>query len=319
MQNEKPMKPIPLSLIVLAILLAVPASAQQWCAPGATWIYHMGGDPNVGSGSYRYTYEGDTLVDGYVGQRISHFERVVVIMSGYEGVYDYWHDDLVTRTEPGIVHFWLPDLQEWDTLYWFSAEPGDRWTPGWHQYEASCEQAGYLEVVSVDIDWDIGVPVRKLTLRSYGNGAPDDYMIVMERIGSRTGCFIPRPPGWCSEFSETFCEFRCYSDEEFFYTPWPQFIHTCEHSTTVEQPAPAPTEAWSVFPVPFHDRFTVRSMSPKQTARMVLLDLSGRELLSQPFNGSMLNMDAGHLAPGSYVLRLVDEHGNYSHRAVIKE
>ena len=141
----------------------------------------------------------------------------------------------------------------------------------------------------------------------------------MERTGSRTGCFIPRPPGWCSEFSETSCEFRCYSDEDFFYTPWPQFIHTCTLSTSVMEPGAPPTEAWSVFPVPFHDRFTVRNMSIPEGGRVMLLDLSGRELLSQPLNERELELNTGHLASGSYVLRLVDGPGNYSHRVVIKE
>jgi len=318
------MKRYSLILNALAVLCTTTAFAQTWCAPGATWVYYQYGSMVSLGGSAKYAYEGDTLLDGYTGQRISVFSRQTIQLPWEDTatVYETWHEDEVTRTEPGIVYLWLRDLAEWDTLYWFSAEVGDRWTPGWHQYlNESCEATGYLEVISVETNWDVGIPVRKLTLAQYHNGEQyQDLISVAERIGNTAGCWIPRPPGWwCGVFQESGCEFRCYSDQDAFYTPWPDFIESCAYSITgVEQQPLASGVPWSVFPVPFRDRITIHSAT-SPTTHVVLLELRGRVLLRKSFNGSVLQVDAGHLAPGCYVLQLTNDQGTQMHRAVIKQ
>lgn len=319
------MKRSPFIVIATTLLFAAPSTAQNWCPPGATWVYHTPGDPSIFlGGGARYRYEGDTLLDGYTAQRISVFTQSTIQLPWEDTatVYQSWQEDEVTRTETGMVYIWLRDLAEWDTLYWFSAEVGDRWNPGWHQYYyESCEPTGYLEVVNVATGWDIGVPVRKLTLAQYYNGEEyQNSITIAERIGNMAGCWIPRPPGWwCGTFQESGCEFRCYSDQDAFYTPWPDFIESCAYPSTVEQyPPPAGVVSWAVYPVPFSDRFTVRSVS-SPTTHLVLMDFSGRELLRESFYGTAGQVETGLLAPGSYVLRFTDGHGNQMHRAVIKE
>ena len=112
-------------LIALASLLPFCASAQSWCPVGAEWIYH----PPFGwpaTGFSRISYTGDTLVGGSMGQRLSS-----------EFAVQYWGDTTtfqsfipaayLTSVSGGLVRLWSFTTESWDTLYWFSAQPGDHW------------------------------------------------------------------------------------------------------------------------------------------------------------------------------------------------
>lgn len=300
-----------LTILATALLLFTQsAQAQSWCLPGATWIYNTT-DPMVGESAEGFNYVGDTVLDGFVGQHIAR-TNVMTQIWGMDTLITSHGPDVVTRTEPGIVYYWLPVSQEWDTLHWFGAVPGDKWSPGWEQEYGTTDT--YLLVADTGTMELDGVALRTLTVQGIYEGQPDPIyeLLLVERIGYVGRYFFPFPPYMVVECT---CALGCYSDNEIRY---PSSSFPCELTLTVGEITAIDPASWSVSPVPFRDRFTVSSATP-QNETVILLDMTGRKLLAVPFRGTALDVDAGLLPAGSYVLRMVDERGSLSHRMVIKE
>lgn len=303
-------------ILLFALTLFSPANAQaqSWCPPGATWIYDTS-DPMLGASATRFAYVGDTVVDGFAGQRIEQLSAMTLLW-GIDTLIISNGPDVVTRTEPGIVYWWMDNVQEWDTLYWFDALPGDRWSPGWQQgsdqWWGTCDDGSYLMVMGTNTTVIEGHSLRTLSVAVAHGGDLVDAFTIVERMGNTQGYFIPRPT-YCF-VDECYCSFSCYSDDE-IHLP---FGGPCELPLAVEEDAIANADNWSVSPMPFRDRFTVRSATPRN-ATVILFDMTGREMLSMPFNGTSLEVYPGLLPAGGYVLRMVDARGTLRHRMVIKE
>ena len=296
------------------LLFTVNAQAQSWCPPGATWSYSTSGSP--GSQTV-LTFVGDTVVDSFSGQRITQLDAFSIPWNP-DSIIIFGGLDIVTRTEPDMVLWWLSETQEWDTLYWFGAQPGDTWSPGWRQQfpsDDSCSTHAYLQVVDTGTMVVDGVSLRTLALERHLNASDVDLsFIIMERVGNTLEYFFPDPPYICL-INEALKNFGCYGDDEIRYPP---STFPCGSITAVKEEDYGNGPSWSVSPVPFHDRFTVSSAIPRN-ATVILLDMTGRELLAAPFRGTAMDLDAERLPAGTYVLRMVDERGSLGHRLVVKE
>lgn len=306
-----------ITFLAISLLLIANTHAQSWCPPGATWIY-SGGDPMIGPAQARFTYAGDTMVDGFAGQRIEQLHTLELPVWAGDSLLITAGPDVVTRTEPGMVLWWLPQTQEWDTLYWFGAVPGDKWSPGWEQLYGSddCMADAYLQVVNTGTMVVDGVPLRTLDLDRHLNATEVDLSFtIIERIGNTLQYFFPDPPYSCF-INEALQTFGCYSDDEIRYPP---SASPCELTLGVTNPSTMGADHWSVSPVPFRDRFTVQTTYSQQGSTVSLLDMTGRELLSAPFRGTVLELDASGLPAGAFLLRLSDGQGHLSYRKVIKE
>lgn len=292
-------------------LLPQNTHAQSWCPPGATWIYNTS-DPMLGVSFEGFNYVGDTVLDGFVSEHIAR-TGVMTVIWGIDTLIISHGPDVVTRTEPDIVYYWLPMSQEWDTLHWFGAVPGDKWTPGWEQeYGTSDTYLLVTDTGTMELD---GSVLRTLTVQGVNEGQPDPMgeLLLVERIGYVGGYFFLFPPTMIIECT---CTLACYSDDEIRYPP---SSSPCELTLGVTEAGVLDTDNWSACPVPFRDRFTVQATYPQQGSTISLLDMTGRELLSAPFRGTMLELDASGLPAGIYLLRFVDGDGRLSHRKVIKE
>ncbi|HQV38989.1 MAG TPA: T9SS type A sorting domain-containing protein [Flavobacteriales bacterium] len=299
-----------ITFFAVLLLFSTSAHAQSWCPAGATWIYNTT-DPMVGESAEGFNYVGDTVLDGFVGQNIAR-TNVMTQIWGMDTLIISHGPDVVTRTEPGIVYYWLSVSQEWDTLHWFGAVPGDRWSPGWEQEYGTTDT--YLLVADTGTMELDGVALRTLTVQGIYEGQPDPIyeLLLVERIAYAERYFFPFPPYMVVECT---CTLGCYSDDEIRY---PTSGSPCALTLAVGETTAIDPVSWSVSPVPFQDHFTVRSVIPRN-ATVILLDMTGRELISVPFQGTALEMDPGLLPTGSYVLRMVDVKGDLSHRLVIKE
>ena len=312
-------QPLVTLLLAAALLLTSSTHAQSWCPPGATWVYNSSGAWL--QSQTQYTFVGDTVVDGFTGQHIER--RSLVIPPSWDGdtMYEYTGPDIVTRTQPGLVYWWLEDVQEWDTLYWFDALPGDQWSPGWQQgseqWGGPCDVGSYLQVLDTGVTIVDDVPLGTLTVARYidGEAVGDGSFMIMERVGNTEGNIVPTPPSVCF-VDEVGYSFSCYSDTELRY---PTFSSPCELTLAVNEAGILDASNWTVSPVPFSDRFTVRSPGLQAEFTLVVLDMTGRVLQTLSFQGDVVEVDAKQLATGSYVLRMVDPRGNHSHRVVIKE
>ncbi len=280
---------------------------QNWCPPGATWLYETG-DPMASFGSVQYTYAGDTLVDGWSAQKIKGMGYYVVSVGEFADTVHTTEPDVLTRTDGDLVYFWMADPQAWDTLYWFGAVPGDRWNPGW-----DCEDGAYVAVVDTGTTMVEGIPLRTLDLEVWWNNDLAGGTTIMERVGDIHGCIQLRSP--CGIW-ESACQFSCYRDNEI--EGYPDATATCRLNVGLE-PLPAMAMGLSVWPVPFQDRLIVETAQVMRQGKARLVDLSGWEVLRVPFEGKRLELEAPGLPAGLYVLQLVDGEGNRGQVPVVKQ
>lgn len=272
--------------------------------------------PSGPGGPLSLTYAGDTVVDGFVGQRITQ-NGMMPLPWDPDSMVQTGGPDIVTRTEPGSVLLWQEAFMEWDTLYWFSALPGDRWSPGWRYFsgEDACLDGAYVQVVDTGTTLVEGIPLRTLELERHRNdGEVDATFTIVERMGNSDEFLLFYPPAICM-VNEALMNFSCYADVDLSY-PTPDLA--CALSTSIG-PLPDAPRNWSVFPNPFLNGFTVHVPGSNAPGEVQLLDLTGRVLRRLPLSGSSLHVDASDLSAGPYMLRLVDGHGHASHQRVVKQ
>lgn len=297
-------------------LASLAAEAQSWCPPGARWVYNSS-DPILGASYNSFTYAGDTVVDGHAAQRIEQHGAITQIW-GSDTLIETGGPDIVTRTEPGIVLWWLADLQEWDTLYWFGAAVGDRWSPGWQQGTAEwtgvCDEGTYLTVLGTSSTAVDGVALGTLAMGVMHDGSVVDMFTIVERMGNTTGYFIPRPT-YCI-VDECLCSFLCYRDDQITSPSGGPCALPLAVPEVIASNAP---NVWSVAPMPFTDCFTVQVSSPVLQGEVSLLDLTGRMLKRMAVTGTSVLVDGSGLPVGPYILRIKDGHGQLHHQRVIKQ
>lgn len=292
------------------------AQAQSWCSPGARWVYNSS-DPTLGASYNSFTYAGDTVVDGHAGQRIEQ-HGVISHIWGNDTLITTSGPDIVTRMEPGIVLWWLANLQEWDTLYWFGATVGDSWSPGWQQgtpeWPGACDEGAYLTVLGTSSTEVNGVALGTLAMGVMHDGGVVDVFTIVERMGNTTGYFIPRPT-YCL-VDECLCSFICYRDDQINSPSG----GPCELPLAVSEHASGQVPGgWVAVPMPFANHFTLHGPATVRQGEVSLLDLTGLEVLRVPYTGTGTVVDTNALLAGPYILRLADEHGRLAHQRVIKQ
>lgn len=290
--------------------------AQSWCPPGAKWVYNSS-DPTLGASYNSFTYAGDTVVDGHAAQRIEQHGAITQIW-GSDTLIGTSGPDIVTRTEPGIVLWWLADLQEWDTLYWFGAAVGDRWSPGWQQgtaeWPGACDEGTYLTVLGTSSTEVDGVALGTLAMGVMHDGGVVDMFTIVERMGNTTGYFVPRPT-YCM-VDECLCSFICYRDDQITSPSG----GPCELPLAVPETDPIDQPSgFTIHPMPFADHFILHGPATVRQGALRLLDLTGGEVLRIPYTGTGTVVDASALPAGPYILRLADEQGRVVHQWVIKQ
>jgi len=242
-------------LCIALLFLSSNVWAQNWCAPGATWTYHAGLHDQ---GFQRLTYWGDTLIDGQVAHKIDRYTAIQypqpppAPLYGGPPVISYTPLAALTRVEDDVV--FLRQGTEWDTLYWFGAMPGDRWTPAFMDL-SNCDP---LVVSYVGTEVIHGVPLRWVE----GENWPRVY----ERIGSVFDLYM-YCPNWIIDGPTGL---RCYSDVDISFS---NVQGPCEVLASVE--GIDGSGALQVFPNPGADHFTF-SGNPSRTT-MQVFDAMGRK------------------------------------------
>jgi hypothetical protein len=272
------------ALIAYLITTSTLAAAQAWCAPQATWVYDTG-NPSFASQT-RITYVSDTVVDGFQAQRLDRTTQLV--QQG--GLFTASIAGLVTRTNGDVVWEWNDNA--WDTLYWFSAQPGDHWQPFWHYGEQCADHAWHVISIGTTTEW--GIPLRTVTaeLRAFGESLGWEPFTFTERIGGGGGHIFPGLPP-CGAIIECYCSFSCYRDTDIETGPF------CELTLEVSAPsagaspllAPNPTMGITRVDWPGKGSFAVRAF-----------DRHGRLVGEWGPVGAGTSVDMSGLSPGLYEL-----------------
>ncbi len=221
-----------------------------------------------------------------------------IVMDYMQGSPDTVNSVLYTAYEDGLVYAWgIGSSEAWDTLYWFTAHPGDRWyPPGTDAICPDQHPLGMLQVVDtghvmINDQW-----LRFLDMAYVGEfGQQLDPFTITERLGAP---WMVIPPGGCI-VSEAGSTIRTYTDDAMSYDSGDP--NTCEGLIDqVGQVQAGP--AFAVYPNPAGEwvRFTSDAL---RVAHVSVLDVHGRIVRTSAVSGNG-HVDVGALAPGYYMLKL---------------
>lgn len=284
------------ALLTISVLAhAVSVHAQSWCAPGATWNYAING--MFIQGNTLYSFEGDTVLDGYSAQKIRRQERLL----------SWWNDleipdtlDQVSWRYTAVVDsvLLLRNLPGtyWDTLHVFNSVVGSRWWPPFTDGFCDAGSTGMLEVVDISTVTHDGIALRSWTMDFVGF---EDELLgwgvnFTERLGPQYG-FEMLP--WSCIISEMGEALRCYHDDEMEVVLANDLIG-CLSMTGFD-------EVWgtriAVHPNPGTDRFTLDL--PPGAHAVDVYDITGRSIQHTAVMAD-IPVDASAWLPGTYLLRL---------------
>lgn len=286
------MKTILLIPGTLVLLLSYqPVNAQMWCPPGASWTANLFG--LAVDGCETAVYLGDTI---YQGRTAQHIAVKDIIMNYFAPPQDTVLWDMYTSIQDSMVFQWT-DSEGWDTLYWFSAVPGDRWyPPGMPVSESElCNIVQVIDTSHVDIN---GLSLRQLTcafLDQFGNVTANTFLIT-ERIGTGSMHF---PSGACTT-DEAAWGAHTYVDDAF-----PLYDNgagsNCDHFSGIAQHGP--TVNATIFPNPGMDILHIET-GLKGPAEICVMDATGRAVLKARSASGSLALDCADLSPDLYLVEV---------------
>lgn len=274
------------STLFVILCLGPQLSAQNWCAPGAEWLFNF--HSQGATGVRRAWYSGDTLVGGLPCQRI---DQTII---AYEPVFPFGtpfivqDEPIITHGQDDLIRVWDQLNNEFDTLAWFGAVPGDRWNVP--QYEGP----GQFDVLDTGTRVIAGIPLHYLVVEEeVVMGMPDT---LFERIGFEY--FYVRP-------AETLLidfvtsGLICYHDDLIGqFDGWSQW-HPCDFTLSLEE-WDAPNAQPS--PNPGIDHFTLSLSSGPHT--ITLLDVTGSIVLQERTSDGCTRIGTAQLPSGIYLVRI---------------
>ncbi len=276
-------------LFPIGLLLLATLNAQQWCAPGAEWLFNFGS--MQAGGVRRAWYSGDTIVGGQPCQRIDHTIVAYEPVPPLGSPFTYQDQPFFTHAQGDLVELWDPSGSAFDTLAWFGAAPGDHWDL------AGLSGVARFDVLDTGTRLVDGIPLRYLVVEEpIVMGVVDT---LFERIGFEYFYLLPME-SIVIDFTTNWLV--CYRDSWIGrFDGWFPSGEACDFSVSVkerEEAHPRP------YPNPGTDHFTLSL--PTGPHVVTLLDATGRVVLRQRSTGERTSIDTAKLAPGTYVAR-VDE------------
>lgn len=291
------------SLLILPLfLLAICTQGQIWCPEGAVWGSNYTVWWNIGCETR--TYLGDTLIDGVVIQQI---QTETINHDLDTEVTDTTYRTMYTRLQDSVVYELLGSLQvpDWDTLYWFSAQVGDRWyRPGAAE---GCEgYTGMLEVVSIEERIFSSVSLRVFMLAQLDSeGEFETYQYEMiERIGTPM-MFLPT---FCP-LGELWPRSRTYFDNTGAHYD-SGVASFCDSFNAISESIKS--AQISVFPNPGSDQLQISFSDPGPANTLLVHDLHGRLVAQHAVQRSPFTLDTSLWNSGQYILSVVGGPGQYS-------
>lgn len=281
-------------LTSISFLLIAVANGQVWCPPGAEWIYK----PDAffpATGYSRAYYAGDTLLAGVDGKVLGS-EGALLYMGDTSIIHFSNPVAMITASDDGIVSLWSDTEQSWDTMYWFSAGPGDRW----HAPHAPVDTImdNWIEVADTSTLVIDGVALRQLDIVQTCMGTINYSGTMTERFG-----WVYNMVPWEScQIVDGYFVFHCYSDVQINYgdsADCTTFLYIGGQFRSTPR----------LFPNPGTDQFTLQLSEPITYASLFLIDATGREVLRTAANGDRVDVNTAALSHGFFSYRLVDEDG----------
>lgn len=280
---------------MLSVTMALPVISQIWCPPGATWTYTYSNSWTT-EGYARFMYTGDTVIDGFTSQRIDSYLEYDYYP--FDTTYAFQDGPYYTSVNGDLVSIW--DGVAFDTLYDFSAVPGDHWL-------ATMPDGGESWVYSVVADTGTlvidGLSLRFLALQ---NGDT-----IAERLGQFNDYFLP----WVGMVQDDAGgPLRCYSDVDINHTRW-WWDFGC--ASWLGQDEPHTSTTISLSPNPGEDHLTINGFSDPSVVR--ILDATGRLCVQQRSVANSSTIQTVGLPSGAYTVQVVEPDGSMENLRWVKQ
>ncbi len=290
-------------LLLPLVLFTSLASAQSWCPPGATWTFGYNDVLGGVIGHARVDYTADTLLAGLPAQRLE--VRVNAYSYPTQSYWtEYYFDTHFTSGTNDVVQIWNASEQEFDTLYWFNAVPGDRWSVPWSY--GTVADFIVLDTLSTTID---GLDLRQVVV-GLDVPSPQPIDTLTERLGFRT-TFINA----VSQFilDQPISGLRCYQDNDIQWNN-PTWSFGCASILSVHNQRSA--DPSQLHPNPGTTHFTLSLQPGPHT--ISLFDATGRMVLEQRTAEERPVIGTERLPSGMYTVRVVNRNGTVHHHQWIK-
>jgi len=290
---------------LILVLLPQLAVAQSWCPPGAEWTF--GYNDIVGGviGHARVDHTADTLLAGLPAQRLEvHVNAYSYPSQSYltEQAAGVWF----TTGNGDIVQLWDPNEAAFDTLYWFSAVPGDRWSVPW-------TLGGVPNFIVLDTLWTTisGLQLRQAVV-GLDTPSPEPIDTLTERLGFLEIFINAISPMFLVD--QPFGGLRCYHDDDLQWTD-PGWSYGCASLLGLGEHEP--TSNLRIFPNPGTTNFTLDLLPGPHT--ITLVDATGRMVLQQRFADERPVIGTEHLPEGLYRITVQDDQSGLMGATWVKE
>jgi len=289
------MKKLLLGFLIIQSFSSKVAAQQNWFLPGATltdginWFAHYG--------YVDYVVVGDTVYDGVnckhlLKTQVQATQQSSIIDTSYDQAFAYELGGYVFGSYNGFSN------NAFDTIYNFNAVPGDTW--GLY-YNCCGSDTAYVEVIDTSHIVLNGYTLKTQLIAYHGtliDGAIDTFI---ERMGStKLGFYLSSPCVTDNKYG--FCS---YEDSEVGYYGW----FDCDSIEVGIEESQLNETTIHLFPNPATHYTDITFSQPLRNGIIVLTDLSGKEILTTPVEGSFMRIHIADISAGMYLLNIY-EHGN---------
>ena len=203
---------------------------------------------------------------------------------------------------------YVPELNDFDTLYQMDAAPGARWGLPALPQPIACDPSSYMQVTDTGTRILDGVPLHWLSVDihySMNDVFYEDPDTIVQRMGT-VGQYL-LPYDFCNGFvdGQEGGAFRCYQDNEISYQS--AFAPECDLIVGIGEHAIQ--GSITIYPDPGTDHLTVVLPDRPLANRMLFYDAMGQRALSVPLLAEQTRVNASMLAPGLYAYHIVDAAG----------
>lgn len=292
-------------MLFFSLGISITLYSQNWCDDGAVWHY---GYANVGGAGYvRIDYQKDTLVGGKTCQLL---KKRLYYTDGSSGItIEQFIGNAFTYFQDDVVYAWDNFENDFDTLYYFGAKPGDTWSVSSlpNPQSNTMVLAEALNRGNISIN---GVVYRWVYVEYQFIGSSAGSVFISDTVYSQygqTGLYMfPADYYYSITDAHEGGAFRCYSDSNtslFNINP----ALPCDYTTSTNEISSQQTR---VYPNPFKEILRVEPLKKfSYPCNVKILNLNGNVVYQQRIlkvTEEGFSFDLRLLPSGMYALTLSD-------------
>lgn len=302
-------------LLVNNCLTCITLSSQNWITPGQTWEYYFA-NGNAQTYLEKYFYDTDTLIQGRVCQKIVIGYRLVTPLPPPHTDSSRIHPEnsvkrsIFTSNSGDTVYQWNQQDERFDMLYYFNAQPGERWKLPEFFISTGCDSS-YVIVDSIGTLNFANQTLRWISIHPEGIGQTALDGKIIENFGAIGHFFLHSYYNCTGLFDYAFGHPLCYSHpiwgdltflENMSFPPGHGNISNCDfYEIASIRDQNSDLNYLRVSPLPGKDLVKVE-LQNYFSGNFRIIDLQGREQSSGLIKGTSHEIDISDWNSGVYFI-----------------